>query len=127
MLVNHLEVHEQVSRKVLGLEITTQWSDLDLFPHVGANGLQQTPVGMRRTLKPAIDKTDGIVWQGHTMATHFLRQRLQSPMCFFLEHAWHQPLTAQGDRKRVVSGKSVSVRVDLGGRRNIKKKKQKNH
>src|SRR3546814_11556343 len=29
----------------------------------------------------------------------------------------------QADRKRVVSGKSVSVRVDLGGRRIIKKKK----
>src|SRR3546814_15206453 len=29
------------------------------------------------------------------------------------------------DRKRVVSGKSVSVRVDLGGRRVIKKKKEK--
>src|SRR3546814_12052380 len=28
----------------------------------------------------------------------------------------------QIDRKSVVSGKSVSVRVDLGGRRNIKKK-----
>src|SRR3546814_18499915 len=30
------------------------------------------------------------------------------------------------DRKRVVEGKSVSVRVDLGGRRIITKKKQKN-
>src|SRR3546814_16928227 len=30
---------------------------------------------------------------------------------------------ALGDRKSVVSGKSVSVRVDLGGRRIIKKKK----
>src|SRR3546814_10965196 len=30
-----------------------------------------------------------------------------------------------GDRKGVVEGKSVSVRVDLGGRRNIKKKKSK--
>src|SRR3546814_12016958 len=29
------------------------------------------------------------------------------------------------DRKSVVSGKRVSVRVDLGGRRNIKKKKNK--
>src|SRR3546814_5856838 len=29
------------------------------------------------------------------------------------------------DRKSVVQGKSVSVRVDLGGRRNIKKKKGK--
>src|SRR3546814_161465 len=31
------------------------------------------------------------------------------------------------DRKSVVSGQSVSVRVDLGGRRLIKKKKQINH
>src|SRR3546814_14173116 len=30
------------------------------------------------------------------------------------------------DRKSVVSGKSVSVRVDLGGSRSIKKKKKKN-
>src|SRR3546814_20695023 len=30
----------------------------------------------------------------------------------------------RADRKRVVSGKSVSVRVDLGGRRIIKKKQQ---
>src|SRR3546814_16095797 len=30
-----------------------------------------------------------------------------------------------GDRKSVVSGKSVSVRVDFGGRRIIKKKKKK--
>src|SRR3546814_2556943 len=30
---------------------------------------------------------------------------------------------AQGDRKSVVSGKRVSVRVDLGGRRILKKKK----
>src|SRR3546814_11818888 len=32
-----------------------------------------------------------------------------------------------GDRKSVVSGKSVSVRVDLGGRRIIKQKKQIEH
>src|SRR3546814_20719035 len=31
------------------------------------------------------------------------------------------------DRKSVVSGKRVSVRVDLGGRRIIKKKKKPNH
>src|SRR3546814_15605038 len=32
-------------------------------------------------------------------------------------------LALRRDRKSVVSGKSVSVRVDLGGRRSIKKKK----
>src|SRR3546814_12719900 len=31
------------------------------------------------------------------------------------------------DRKSVVSGKSVSVRVDLGGRRHFKKKTNKKH
>src|SRR3546814_20270681 len=41
--------------------------------------------------------------------------------------AWHQRPSAVGnhlDRKSVVSGKRVSVRVDLGGRRIIKKKKK---
>src|SRR3546814_18525025 len=32
---------------------------------------------------------------------------------------------ADADRKSVVEGKSVSVRVDIGGRRNIKKKKKR--
>src|SRR3546814_17027952 len=51
-------------------------------------------------------------------------------------HARHRPALAQAvereqhvvpqeDRKSVVQGKSVSVRVDLGGRRVIKKQKQK--
>src|SRR3546814_19749412 len=38
-----------------------------------------------------------------------------SPTRFF------HPATGKGDRKSVVSGKSVSVRVDLGGRRIIQK------
>src|SRR3546814_18108802 len=36
-------------------------------------------------------------------------------------------LGIQIDRKSVVEGKSVSVRVDLGGRRIIKTKKEKQH
>src|SRR3546814_17573641 len=38
---------------------------------------------------------------------------------------WKAYSTLAGDRKRVVWGKSVSVRVDLGGSRTIKKKKKK--
>src|SRR3546814_13232306 len=37
-----------------------------------------------------------------------------------------ETLATKEDRKSVVSGKSVSVRVDLGGRLIIKKKKKKN-
>src|SRR3546814_11266007 len=35
---------------------------------------------------------------------------------------WMDPFFLRGDRQRVVEGKSVSVRVDLGGRRIITKK-----
>src|SRR3546814_18668729 len=38
-------------------------------------------------------------------------------------HRLRRARAGAADRKRVVSGKSVSVRVDLGGRRIIKKKK----
>src|SRR3546814_19975738 len=37
---------------------------------------------------------------------------------------WRRTPRLQPDRKRVVLGKSLSVRVDLGVRRSIKKKKQ---
>src|SRR3546814_20216083 len=48
-------------------------------------------------------------------------------------HVDHRPAAAETgagaqrarDRKSVVEGKGVSVRVDLGGRRNLKKKKTK--
>src|SRR3546814_19732671 len=39
----------------------------------------------------------------------------------------HRLAALEVDRKSVVSGKSVSVRVDLGGRRTIKKKIMKKH
>src|SRR3546814_19308157 len=39
---------------------------------------------------------------------------------------WTLPEGDWGDRKSVVSGQSGSVRVDLGGRRSRKKKKQTN-
>src|SRR3546814_15856843 len=39
----------------------------------------------------------------------------------------HDVVIILGDRKSVVQGKSVSVRVDLGGRRIIKKKTKQNN
>src|SRR3546814_17522672 len=41
------------------------------------------------------------------------------------DHPHAEVVSPLADRKSVVSGKSVSVRVDLGGRRIIKKKKKK--
>src|SRR3546814_14847086 len=59
------------------------------------------------------------------------RQCLRSVQHHFAPHVRLSPSTAQmlppslaADRKSAVSGKSVSVRVDHGGRRIIKKKKK---
>src|SRR3546814_13760133 len=41
------------------------------------------------------------------------------------EMSFNISVNPPGDRKSVVSGKRVSVRVDLGGRRTIKKKNSK--
>src|SRR3546814_20216895 len=45
----------------------------------------------------------------------------------YVEHHGQAPRQEAVDRKSVVEGKSVSVRVDLGGRRMIKKKKAKHN
>src|SRR3546814_19672466 len=50
-------------------------------------------------------------WDSDTIAGHTLGHYMTA-----------LALTWQQDRKSVVEGKRVSVRVDLGGRRNIKKK-----
>src|SRR3546814_10976496 len=52
------------------------------------------------------------MWRGSLGVTAWLRPRLLIPY---------------SDRKSVVAGKSVSVRVDLGGRRIIKKKRLQTH
>src|SRR3546814_17883672 len=51
----------------------------------------------------------------------------RSELTTWIEERWVLPVQEEGrwrfgDRKRVVSGKSVAVRVDIGGRRMIKKK-----
>src|SRR3546814_15508257 len=46
----------------------------------------------------------------------------QGPVLDYMPSRFTKPPRPPADRKSVVSGKSVSVRVDLGGRRYIKKK-----
>src|SRR3546814_15543866 len=91
--------------------------------------------GTRRVFQTANDKARGfpdLAGQLETMG----EQDLIELEADFINHAEHGPQFrkllmlveewrqrfGQSDRKRVVEGKSVSVRVDLGGRRIIKKK-----
>src|SRR3546814_20572076 len=55
------------------------------------------------------------VWMSNCAPRYFL---------LITEHSRCQPGAPRPDRKSVVQGKSVSVRVDLGGSRIIKKKKK---
>src|SRR3546814_12594778 len=62
--------------------------------------------------------------RAHRRDTYRARQELR------LLHRYHAVQRLQGlpgDRKSGVEGKSVAVRVDLGGRRIINKKKKKKH
>src|SRR3546814_13777816 len=52
------------------------------------------------------------------------RALLFAPIVNYLDYDLSACRAMIGDRKSVVSGTSVSVRVDLGGRRIIKKKKK---
>src|SRR3546814_18670078 len=68
----------------------------------------------------------------HSNFVHALFEKRQAglreprrPIHFFTTNYDTLLEDALADRKSVVSGKSVSVRVDLGGRRIIKKKKKK--
>src|SRR3546814_11058503 len=54
----------------------------------------------------------------------FAGQSLHLPGCRDPRHLPDWPARGAGDRKSVVLGKSVTVRVDLGGRRLMKKKRK---
>src|SRR3546814_14452331 len=63
------------------------------------------------------------------VARHLPEQRTLAVHDLVLGQRQHEVLAerivhSEGNRKSVVSGKSVSVRVELGGRRLLKKKKQ---
>src|SRR3546814_12885971 len=75
-------------------------------------------------LVPGIGRGPGFPRQGSGgRGGDLLRDRVRCPRLGRLSRAFHRRDRDRlwRDRKRVVSGKSVSVRVDLGGRRIIKK------
>src|SRR3546814_15272381 len=103
-------------------------SDLNKLVQPGAVSVDGTPIDLRKVNTPSYvqaGREDHIappesVWK---VTEHFA-----GPLRFVLAGSGHiagvvNPPAA--DRKSVVSGKSVSVRVDLGGRRIIKKKNTK--
>src|SRR3546814_14878721 len=83
---------------------------------VCSSDLLYLPIGAESSLKGVVDLVNnrGIVWQDESLGAKFDYVEIPADM-------------ADKDRKSVVEGKSVSVRVDLGGRRILKKKKQQQH
>src|SRR3546814_21196246 len=82
-------------------------------------------------LQPVLVETasglSGAVKPGYHLGVHVhhLAFAIDSQTGTRVMHVGRRPRRVKRDRKSVVSGKSVSVRVDLGGRRIIKKKNNK--
>src|SRR3546814_2523252 len=72
---------------------------------------------VRATAKPATPARRQQVAQFAAPPAEESRQRRGTPGAAYTIHQRPQRLRCRTDRKSVVQGKSVSVRVDLGGRR----------
>src|SRR3546814_11872108 len=94
---------------------------------VCSSDLEDAAFGHIFCAKPGVDQWVGIEREAHGRFFPFAdRNRITTAATDRVTLSRHEHLEAEpADRKSVVQGKSVSVRVDLGGRRIIKKKKQK--
>src|SRR3546814_20962712 len=100
----------------------TLFPDTTLFRSDG-KGLpvrQAVRPSFRRGCRPASDRLEG-EWPDQETCPNSTNSLGNSSNSRRTE-CIHRGRQASPDRTRVVSGKSVSVRVDLGGRRHIKKK-----
>src|SRR3546814_15385717 len=87
--------------------------------------VDEVGAAMKARRKKKTNAGTGEVWKGGTgfVVRDDGGERVLEAMTWgFPRHSVNQR-TGKPDRKSVVKGKSVSVRVDLGGRRNHKKKK----
>src|SRR3546814_19369407 len=97
-----------------------------LLPRVIVTHTRPEPMlGLLRRLDggPARTVAHGYISRGGTLDVAGMLFANRSTWAHLAESAAR--LLNRPDRQRVVSGKRVSVRVDLGGRRIIKKKKKK--
>jgi hypothetical protein len=96
VLINDFKIHEMMRGQRFKLEVggfnhmTVVW--LRTSAMTASNKL---PMPEFFSLMHAITKSSCIVWQRHTMTAQFLRQRFQQQMCFFFQHAGHQPFAAR--------------------------------
>src|SRR3546814_14204848 len=111
------------------MRISDWSSDVCSSDFPSAEGLREQCGVEVRSEEPALPRHG----EEHAVARLFGRARLFLGRCAERLHRQQHGgagrlglEVAQGDRKSVVSGKSVSVRVDLGGRRIIKKKTRAN-
>src|SRR3546814_20091765 len=105
-------VNEAVLQKIFNLTMSRAGTELDKDkgqPHFGA--------GKRPQILAALAGIDIALWD--------IKGKALNVPIWKLLGASSNETYAYADQKSVVSGKSVSVRVDLGGRRIIKKKKKK--
>src|SRR3546814_19340336 len=103
--------------------------------HVLAGGPLSQPMNDGRSLRPHTvfippppSAGASRIWQGRNSGGSRRCRRSPGHVGWAWQEArgTYRPGRMPSDRKSVVEGKSVSVRVDRGGRRNLKKKKTRN-
>src|SRR3546814_14130651 len=101
------------SATVTGADPVTQWADKS----GNARHLSHATLGPQHDAVQNVMQLRGGAWSGTSADTLDMPAMTVRSVFVFLK-----AITPQTDRKSVVWGKSVSVRVDLGGRRTNKKK-----
>ena len=94
VLVDHLEVHRQVRRQRLALEVLGPRNDRPLFPQVVDQRVGQQTAFLHPAAA-ALDEAGGVLGQRHAVPAQLLRQRLEQQVRLFLQHPRHQPVAAR--------------------------------
>ena len=97
VLVDDLEVHEQMCRQRLELEVGAASSRFASARGHRRSAPRASRPRRTRTAVP-IDETRREFRQRHDMTTQLLRQRLQQQLRLFLQHAGHEPFGSGAHR-----------------------------
>ena len=92
MLVHHADVHEQVGRHHVGLEVAALDVELHQCLHAGLQRVIQGPLGKNVCLAEILRQAPRALGQGHQPGSWLLGQTLEQRLDFLPQHARHQPL-----------------------------------
>ena len=95
MLVQHLEVHDEMRRQLLELEVSDSAGNASLGPHVVGKRFKEA-LRLRLSLLRSREEAARKIGNRHAVAPDLLRERLEQRLSLLLHHARHEPFGAYG-------------------------------